>query len=78
MTLTDLLGRGRLEQVCPACGMREASGAYCTACLTPTGLDHSRPTERTEAQRTAARENVRRRAERGSVTKKSPNPEALA
>lgn len=29
--------QGRLSQRCPACGIREAAGDFCTACLHPTG-----------------------------------------
>lgn len=29
--------RGRLSQRCPACGVTEAAGAYCTSCYGPTG-----------------------------------------
>ena len=32
-----LLQAGRLEQVCPDCGRREAAGHYCTGCARPTG-----------------------------------------
>ncbi len=35
--MNELLVRGKLEQVCPTCGVREAAGTYCTACATPTG-----------------------------------------
>ena len=29
--------RGKLDQVCPACGLWEAAGSYCTRCLFITG-----------------------------------------
>lgn len=35
--LHDLLAGGKLSQVCPSCGTREAAGYHCTKCLTPTG-----------------------------------------
>ena len=51
--LRALLQAGKLEQVCPTCGIREADGSYCTACATPTGEAHWRRGEMTEAQRLA-------------------------
>ena len=30
-----LLAAGRLSQTCRSCGVTEAAGTYCTACLTP-------------------------------------------
>jgi len=33
-----LLAR-KLEQACPACGVWEAAGAYCTGCTRPMGPD---------------------------------------
>jgi len=35
-----LLQAGKLEQACPACGLKEAAGEYCSLCLTPTGEPH--------------------------------------
>jgi methionyl-tRNA synthetase len=32
-----LLQRGKLDQVCPDCGRKEAAGYECTACARPTG-----------------------------------------
>ena len=37
--LSALLAAGKLEQTCPACGLVEAAGPYCSACLTRTGPD---------------------------------------
>ena len=46
---------GKLDQSCPACGLVEAAGAYCSACRTPTGpADYARAVHRTDAQREAA------------------------
>lgn len=35
--LQTRLREGRLSQLCPACGLVEAAGYYCTSCRTPTG-----------------------------------------
>jgi hypothetical protein len=48
--LQDLLAQGRLSQRCPACGITEAAGSYCTACYTPTSEADWRPSERSAAQ----------------------------
>lgn len=37
-TLDRLFIRRLVDQVCPACGLREAGGRTCSACATPTGL----------------------------------------
>ncbi len=52
----DCLQRdGKLDQTCPACGLVEAPGAYCSACRTPTGpADYARAVHRTDAQRESA------------------------
>lgn len=47
------LQQGRLEQVCPACGLREAAGPYCSACLTKTDATDWRKAVLTDAQRAA-------------------------
>lgn len=44
---------GRLSQTCPACGITEAAGRYCTACLAPTGQALWRRGEMSTAQRAA-------------------------
>lgn len=36
--LDRLFTRRLVDQVCPACGLREAGGRTCSACATPTGL----------------------------------------
>lgn len=38
MPLERLFARRLVDQLCPSCGLREAGGAWCSACLTPTGL----------------------------------------
>lgn len=35
MTTAELVQRGRLTQICPACGVVEAAGSYCTRCRRP-------------------------------------------
>lgn len=46
---------GKLRQRCPACGLVEAAGGYCTKCLTKTGpAGYFQDTSRT-ASATAAR-----------------------
>lgn len=31
---------GRFEQTCPACGISEGAGSYCTSCLCPISAVH--------------------------------------
>jgi len=69
--LRDLHQQGRLSQVCPKCGITEAAGGYCTACLTRTGEAVWAPAERSEAQRAVF---ARRRA---SVNAEGANPAVL-
>ena len=38
ISLERLFSRRLVDQVCPACSLREAGGRYCSACHTPTGL----------------------------------------
>jgi hypothetical protein len=38
LPLDRLFQRRLVDQLCPACALREAGGRTCTACLTPTGL----------------------------------------
>jgi hypothetical protein len=40
VSLERLFIRRVVDQVCPACGLREAGGTFCTACYTPTSLEH--------------------------------------
>lgn len=47
------LQQGRLEQLCPACGFREAAGSYCSKCHTKTGAADWRKAVMTDAQRAA-------------------------
>lgn len=46
---------GLLEQVCPACGIREAAGGYCSTDETPTGPARWRRGAPTPAQAEAIR-----------------------
>ena len=69
--LRTLHQQGRLSQVCPKCGITEAAGGYCTACLTRTGEAVWAPAERSEAQRAVF---ARRRA---SVNAEGANPAVL-
>lgn len=47
---TAQLQTGRLEQVCPRRGLKEAAGGYCSRDLTPTGEDCSYRPTLTDAQ----------------------------
>jgi methionyl-tRNA synthetase len=38
--LERLFVRRVVDQVCPSCDLREAGGAFCTSCHTPTSLEH--------------------------------------
>lgn len=49
--LAELHVQGRLSQVCPSCGLSEAAGSHCTACLTRTGGASWRRGEQSEAAR---------------------------
>jgi methionyl-tRNA synthetase len=69
--MNELLVRGKLEQVCPSCGVREAAGAYCTACGTTTGAPLWRKGSITDAQREARAAAAQRRAENASRTTRS-------
>jgi len=72
----DLLA-GKLEQVCPTCGLREAAGGYCTADGTPTGpADWRRGTAR-QAQGAASRARAHSAAETGATALETANPEPL-
>ena len=72
----DLLA-GKLEQVCPTCGLREAAGGYCTACATPTGpADWRRGTAR-QAQGAASRARAHAEPETGATALETANPEPL-
>ena len=51
--LRALHQQGRLSQVCPKCGITEAAGGYCTACLARTGEAVWRRGELGEVQRDA-------------------------
>jgi hypothetical protein len=71
------LAAGRLEQVCPTCGLREAAGGYCTACATPTGpADWRRGTSR-KAQGEASRARVHSDAETGATALETAKSEPL-
>jgi hypothetical protein len=78
MTLAKIHQQSRLEQACPSCGMREAAGAYCTACLTATGVPYWRRAVRSEAQKAASGTSGHLRVERGSSAKKTAIPGPLA
>ena len=72
----DLLA-GKLEQVCPTCGLREAAGGYCTADGAPTGpADWRRGTAR-QAQSAASRARAHAVAETGATALETANPEPL-
>jgi hypothetical protein len=49
----ELRRTGKLEQECPSCGLKEAAGPYCTACVTPTGIADWRRHEVSEASMAA-------------------------
>ena len=71
--LRDLHQQGRLSQVCPKCGVTEAAGGYCTACLTRTGEAVWRRGELGEVQRDAlARSRATRKQEAANPAVLSP------
>ena len=72
-----LLQNGKLEQVCPACGTREAAGWTCTKCLFQTGPDDWRRAERSAAQKAASSAVGHRRAEIGATKEKTAIPAAV-
>ncbi len=72
-----LLQAGRLEQACPACGLREAAGSYCTADGTPIGPADWRRGASRRAQGAASRARAHADPETGATALETANPEPL-
>lgn len=73
--LTTLHQQGKLSQTCPACGLTEAAGFYCTKCSTRTGpADWFRGTD-SEAQAAAKKA---RALGRQSTSDRAANPAETA
>jgi hypothetical protein len=66
-----------LEQTCPACGLRESAGAYCTRCARRTTAADWHKAVRSEAQQAASSATGLRRAETATTKEKTATPVTL-
>ena len=77
LSTAALLQAGRLEQVCPACGLREAAGSYCSADAAPTGPADWRRGASRRAQGAASRARAHADPETGATALQTASPAPL-